>query len=130
MRASYLENEKSFLKNLKSTIHNLQSFSIRTKNVKNLKKVAFPFNSVESINPRIMVATFNGNPSTTVISCYSPTNSSDEQDAADFYSDLTELTKAIPKHNVILVGGDMNAKINQIDPKDLFMILQTEMDST
>ena len=43
LRASYLENEKSFLKNLKSTIHNLQSFSIRTKNQKNFKKVAFPF---------------------------------------------------------------------------------------
>ena len=45
LRASYLENEKSFLKNLKSTIHNLQSFSIRTKNLKNFKKVAFPFNT-------------------------------------------------------------------------------------
>ena len=44
MRASYLEKEKSFLKTLKSTIHNLQSFSIRTKNQKNFKKVAFPFN--------------------------------------------------------------------------------------
>ena len=63
LRASYLENEKSFLKNLKSTIHNLQSFSIRTKNKKNFKKVDFPF-KIESA-----VATGATNPSKTSQLC-------------------------------------------------------------
>ena len=34
-------------------------------------------NSIEKIQPRMMVVTFNINPSTTII-CYSPTNASDE----------------------------------------------------
>ena len=33
----------------------------------------------------------------------------------EFYSDLAELIKSIPKHNVVLTEGDMNAKIGQID---------------
>ena len=31
-------------------------------------------NSIERIQPRMMAATFNGNPKATIISCYSPTN--------------------------------------------------------
>ena len=31
-------------------------------------------NSIEKIQPRMMAATFNGNPRATIISCYSPTN--------------------------------------------------------
>ena len=60
-------------------------------------------NKIESINARTLIASFNGNPSTTVICCYSPTNTSDEDDVKDFYYDLTELAKAIPKHNLIAI---------------------------
>ena len=74
-------------------------------------------NAIESINSRTVVATFNGNPAVTIISCYSPTNVSTEDDRQSFYADLSELTKAIPKHNVILVGGDMNAKIGMREAK-------------
>ena len=35
-------------------------------------------NSIEGTSLRIMCATFNGNPRTTVVSCYSPTNTNDE----------------------------------------------------
>ena len=34
--------------------------------------------SVEIISPRKMIVNFQGNPNTSVISCYSPTNVSDE----------------------------------------------------
>ena len=37
-------------------------------------------NSVEKIQPRMMAATFNGNPRATIISCYSPTNVSEENE--------------------------------------------------
>ena len=37
-------------------------------------------NSIEKIQPRMMVATFNVNPSSTIISCYSPTNVGEETD--------------------------------------------------
>ena len=44
--------------------------------------------TVEMITNRIMVATFHGNPQTTIICCYSPTNVSDENDIEDFYEVL------------------------------------------
>ena len=74
-------------------------------------------NSVETINPRIMKATFNGNPAVTIISCYSPTNVSNTEDKDQFYSELTSLTRFIPKHNLIVIGGDMNARIGKSDAK-------------
>ena len=42
--------------------------------------------NVEKISPRIITANFNGNPITTVISRYSPTNVSDEDDVTEFYN--------------------------------------------
>ena len=61
----------------------------------------------------MMVATFNGNPSATIISCYSPTNVSEETDIIAFYDELSFLVRSIPKHNVLVIGGDMNAKIGK-----------------
>ena len=66
----------------------------------------------EKISPRIVIASFNGNPQATVISCYSPTNTSLEEDVIDFYDELSALTNEIPKHNILIVGGDMNSQIN------------------
>ena len=57
-----------------------------------------------------MVATFNGNPSTTIISCYSPTNVSEETDLIAYYNELSFLVCSIPKHNILIIGGDMNAQ--------------------
>ena len=70
-------------------------------------------NNIEKISPRIVVATFNGNPATTVISCYSPTNVSEEQDVITFYDELSALTHHVPKHNVLVVAGDLNAHLAQ-----------------
>ena len=57
-------------------------------------------NNIEKIQSRMMVATFNGNPSTIIISCYSPTNVSDETDLIAFYNELSSLIRSIPKHNL------------------------------
>ena len=70
-------------------------------------------NSKEKIQPRMMVATFNGNPSSTIISCYSPTNVSEETDLIAFFDELSSLVRSIPKHNVLVIGGDMNAQIDK-----------------
>ena len=43
----------------------------------------------ETISSRIMIAPFNGNTAVIIISCYSPTNVSDEKDKGQFYLDLT-----------------------------------------
>ena len=68
-------------------------------------------NSIEKIQPRIMVATFNGNTGTMIISCHSPTNASDEKDLDAFYNKLSSLVRSISKHNLLIIGGDMNAQI-------------------
>ena len=70
-------------------------------------------NSIERIHPRMMAATYNGNPRATIISCYSPTNVSKETGLVTFYDGLSSLVRIIPKHNVLVIGGDMNAQIGK-----------------
>ena len=70
-------------------------------------------NSIEKIQPRMMVATFNGNPRATIVSCYSPTNVSEENEIVTFYDELSSLVRSIPKHNMLVIGGDMNAQIGK-----------------
>ena len=70
-------------------------------------------NSIERIQPRMMAATFNGNPRATIISCYSPTNVSEETELVAFYDELSSLVRSIPKHNMLAIGGDMNAQIGK-----------------
>ena len=67
-------------------------------------------NSIEKIQTRMMVATFNGNPSVTIIYCYSPTNVSEETELIAFYDELSSLVRGFPKHNVLVIGGDMNGQ--------------------
>ena len=70
-------------------------------------------NSIERIQPRMMAATFNVNPRATIISCYCPTNVSEETELVAFYDELSSLVRSIPKHNVLVIGGDMNAQIGK-----------------
>ena len=70
-------------------------------------------NSVEKIQPRMIATTFNGNPKATIISCYGPTNVSEENEIVNFYEDLSSLVRSIPKHNLLVIGGDMNAQIGK-----------------
>ena len=65
-------------------------------------------NSIERIQPRMMAATFNGNPKATIISCYS-----EETELVTFYEELSSLVRSIPKHNLLVIGGDMNAQIGK-----------------
>ena len=61
----------------------------------------------------MILATFNGNHSTTIISCYSPTNVSDEIILIAFYNELSILVCGIPKHNSLIIGEDMNPQISK-----------------
>ena len=70
-------------------------------------------NNTEKTHPIIMSATFNGNPCTTIVSCYSPTNASDETDITTFCGELSSLDRHIPKHNELIIDGDMNVRINK-----------------
>ena len=61
----------------------------------------------------MMVATFNGNPRATIISCYCPTNVTEEIELITFYDELSSLVRSIPIHNILVIGGDMNAQIGK-----------------
>ena len=63
-----------------------------------LRGVLKTLNSIEKIQPRMLAATFNGNPKATIISCYSPTNVSEETELVAFYDKLSSLVRSIPKH--------------------------------
>ena len=69
-------------------------------------------NSIERILPRKMADTFNGNPRATII-CYTPTNVREETEVVAFYDELFSLVRSIPKHNLLVIGGDMNAQIGK-----------------
>lgn len=69
--------------------------------------------SVKKVNERIIVATFRGNPKTVVISCYSPHNSRPEEEVVTFYKKLSDVIEDIPLHNMLFIGGDMNAQITK-----------------
>ena len=61
----------------------------------------------------MITATFNGNPKATIISCYSPTNVSEETELVSFYEELSSQVRSISKHNLLVIGGDMNARIEK-----------------
>ena len=71
--------------------------------------------NIEIISPKIMMATFNGNPNTTIISCYSPKNVTEELEVEQFYLELAILTRKIPKHNMLVIGGYLNAQLGQLN---------------
>ena len=70
-------------------------------------------NSIEKIQPRMMIATFNGDLSASIISCYSSTNVSEETELIAFYDELSSLVRSILKHDVLVIGGDKNAQIGK-----------------
>ena len=67
--------------------------------------------SVDKISSRITILHINGNPRLSVICCYSPTNCSDDDVKADFYRSLSRAIASVPRHNMLAVCGDFNAKI-------------------
>ena len=76
--------------------------------------------SIESISPRVMVLELDGNPKTTIICAYSPTNDAPEEEIDKFYTDLRSVTNNIPLHNFLILAGDMNAKVGFTDIKFSF----------
>ena len=69
--------------------------------------------NVERVNERILACTFQGNPMATIISCYFPTNNSNEDEIQEYYNQISSYTRQIPKHNITLICGDFNAQLGQ-----------------
>ena len=58
-----------------------------------------------------MVLELEGNPKTTVMCVYSPHSSSLDSDIEDFYTKLRSTVEQVPKHNFLVISGDLNAKL-------------------
>ena len=76
--------------------------------------------SIEPISPRIMVLELDGNPKTTVLCVYSPTNTSPIEEIDDFYTTLRTTIEQVPPHNFLVLAGDFNAKLGPEESKFSF----------
>ena len=68
-----------------------------------------------SSTDRILISTFQGNPSTTIIVINSPTNSSEDEVIDTFYEELRGAIESIPQHIVLVIIGNFNARIGKED---------------
>ena len=72
------------------------------------------YNSISLLKPygkRIFTVSFDGNPRLTVINVYSPFEGDNE--AVEFHDELRAAISEVPGHHLLLVLGDMNAKLGK-----------------
>ena len=76
------------------------------------QKTAKSLLEFKPVNERLITARIQGkHGSITVVHCYSPTNDSSEYEKDQFYSSLPTVSEHVPYHDVLVVMGDLNAKI-------------------
>ena len=76
------------------------------------KQAAGCLESWMPVSDRIMTARFASRfIKTTVVQVYAPTNEADEETKDSFYDLLQRVTDEIPRHDMIMMMGDWNAKI-------------------
>ena len=64
------------------------------------------------VNERLITARLQGkHGSMTVVQCYAPTNDSSEDKKDQFYSSLKNMVEQVPTYYVLVLMGDLNAKI-------------------
>ena len=74
----------------------------------------------------MMGATFNGNPCTTIISCYSPTNNSEEMEITNLYNELSSLSD-IHKHNLLIISRNMNDHFRKKKMNSIYTTCKIDM---
>ena len=70
---------------------------------------------VRSHSERIMIATFQENPATSVTVTYAPTNASKMETVEGYYADLRRAIESLPVHTMLVILGDFNAKLGPSD---------------
>ena len=79
-------------------------------------KVEWRYSSTRRLpfNDRIITARFNSQYSkTTIVQVYAPTNNAESEANDDFYDQLQSVLEGVPKHDLLIVIGDWNAKVGQ-----------------
>lgn len=70
---------------------------------------------IRAVSHRILAVTLAGNPKLTVISVYSPTECANVEEVEKFHHDLRDFINTVPAHNLVVVAGDLNARIGWED---------------
>jgi exonuclease III len=76
------------------------------------KEPARMIESYECINERIMLVRIKGKfTSMTIIQVYAPTENSDDEEKDSFYERLSSEITKVKRHDMLLLMGDLNAKV-------------------
>ncbi len=91
------------------------------------KKHVPAIRSMENISSRILVVHFEGNPRTSIVVVYAPTEmaTADEKDL--FYKDLSDTIINIPPHRLVVVLGDFNARIGMNSLKQYPQVIERHL---
>ena len=74
--------------------------------------------SWEPVSPRILMARYNSKGrKVTIIQCYAPTNTANANDKEEFYDQLQATINRVPKTDLKIVMGDINAKVGEDNPE-------------
>ena len=73
---------------------------------------------IKSYSNRILLISFDGNPRLTVITVYSPTEDKTEEVREEFHNALRKAVADVPAHHLLLVVGDLNAKLGKSNNND------------
>ena len=78
----------------------------------------------EPISDRTISVRLNAKPrNVTLIQVYGPTNDANEEEVASFYEGLSRAVQQTPKGDMLLVLGDLNAKVGAKDPSELTAVV-------
>ena len=65
-----------------------------------------------ALSHRILLVRIHGKPfNLSIIQVYAPTSASSEEEIEDFYSNLEDAYKECGNHDIVIVMGDLNAKV-------------------
>ena len=66
------------------------------------------------VNDRLMKVRFNSKfAKLTIIACYAPTEEAEEEEKDELYEQLEEEIRTTPRHDVLMVIEDLNAKVRE-----------------
>lgn len=65
----------------------------------------------KSVNSKILARLKGGQTNLSIIQCYAPTNDSNDRDKEAFYEQLQATLENVHRRDLLLVMGDLNAKV-------------------